>query len=455
MKVNVHFEPELTLRQLRHRLHLIHPRWPSYPNGVGIILGDFSICDPQEGRFQIWNQTFTDGEPRKTATFHSFFPHVLDIAQPDCSRRDSTALGIIRTLSRIDRIFINLHMAEARDFHCSSPVFENLVNRTIPSDHAAVRLVIHKPTNWEQQCKRIPNWMSKHPVFCTLLQRLHDDICFSTDPFGALAEFKVLLEKAKRLTIRELSRKTPDSSGAKLLIACTSLRAYRKRHLGTLMPCCEAWKPIEDCFDPISFECVDFQRLSQIIANFTRENLAEREAEITNLPWTQTEKDTALARCRGGQRAWRNKKTVLTLSAVTDEEGHPLENEDDSGTRLCEYWGTIFQARVEGPTNHQHEDVLRYVQQAPDDICWTNKAEFDDLLALKKDSAPGPDGIPYGAYRCAGGWARNSSLMLTKLLWKEVLFLIMLLRVELFLSPRLLTSMTMEGSFDHQTHFVH
>ena len=81
--------------------------------------------------------------------FHSFFPHVLEFAQPDYTRRDSTALGIIRTLSRIDRIFINLPMAEARAFHCYSHVFENLGNRTIPSDHAAVRLVIHKPTNRE------------------------------------------------------------------------------------------------------------------------------------------------------------------------------------------------------------------------------------------------------------------------------------------------------------------
>ena len=131
-------------------------------------------------------------------------------------------------------------------------------------------------------------------------------------------------------------------------------------------------------------------------------NLAEREAEITNLPWTQTEKDNALARCRGGQRAWRNKRPVLSLSAVTDEEGHPLENEDESGRRLCGYWRTIFQARVEGPRRHQHEDILRYVQKAPDDIRWTiNKTEFDELIALKNDSAPGPGGIPCGAYRCA------------------------------------------------------
>ena len=57
-------------------------------------------------------QTFTDGDPRKTAVFHSFFPHVLEVAQSDYTRRDSTALGVIRTLSRIDRIFINLPMAE-------------------------------------------------------------------------------------------------------------------------------------------------------------------------------------------------------------------------------------------------------------------------------------------------------------------------------------------------------
>ena len=93
-------------------------------------------------------------------------------------------------------------------------------------------------------------------------------------------------------------------------------------------------------------------------------------------------KDTVVARCRGAQRAWRNKKPVFSLSAVTDEEDHPLENEDESRRRLCEYWGTIFQARAESPRHHQHGDILRYVQQAPDDIDWTiDWTEFDDLSA--------------------------------------------------------------------------
>ena len=43
------------------------------------------------------------------------------------------------------------------------------------------------------------------------------------------------------------------------------------------------------------------------------------------------EKDNTLAKCRLGLRALRTKKPMLCLHAVTDEDGHPLENEDESG----------------------------------------------------------------------------------------------------------------------------
>ena len=211
-------------------------------------------------------------------------------------------------------------MAEARDC-CFSHVSENLGKRFIPSDHAAVRVVIQKLTIRGHQGKRIPSWMSKHPVF-SILKRINDDHQYPADTFGALADFKIILEQVRRQTVRELSRKTPDSLGAKLLTASTASRARGNRHLGTLMRCCEAWEPVGKCFDPISFECIDFHGLSQIIASLTRESLAEREAETRNLPWTQTEKDSALAKCRIGLRAWRAKKPMLCLHAVTNEDGH-------------------------------------------------------------------------------------------------------------------------------------
>ena len=102
-----------------------------------------------------------------------------------------------------------------------------------------------------------------------------------------------------------------------------------------------------------------------------------------------------------------------------------MENEDESRGRLS----------IGAPRDHQHEDILRHVQQAADDIRWTvDQSEFGELLALKKDSALGPDGIHYGAYRCAGGLGSNSTSLLVELFWNVVLFQIVLKSRTVFIS---------------------
>ena len=93
---------------------------------------------------------------------------------------------------------INLPMAEACDFHCYSHVSDNLGERFIPSDHVAVRVVIQKPTIRRDQAKRIPSWMSKHPVFCSILKKISEDHQYPDDPFAALGDVKVILEKARK-----------------------------------------------------------------------------------------------------------------------------------------------------------------------------------------------------------------------------------------------------------------
>ena len=156
----------------------------------------------------------------------SFLPHVLEVGQSDCMRRDSTAFGVIRTLSRTDRIFINLHMAEARDFHYYSHVFENLVKEDIPNDHAAVRLVIPLP------------WMSKHLIFalsCSSFMKTTDSLRTRFVWWLNL----VLLHKAKEITTRELLKQTPYCIGARIIITSTALRAFE---IDILEPSCDVVK---------------------------------------------------------------------------------------------------------------------------------------------------------------------------------------------------------------------
>ena len=104
------------------------------------------------------------------------------------------------------------------------------------------------------QSKRIPSWMSKHDVFCSILKRLNDDHHYLSDPFCAITAFKPIVGEAKKQAVRELTGKRPDSLGIKSLIATTAPSACRNRQLGAVMRCGEAWVPIGDCFEQITYE---------------------------------------------------------------------------------------------------------------------------------------------------------------------------------------------------------
>ena len=58
----------------RERLRLISLRLPRYPEAFGVIIGDFNICEPEEGRFSVWNQTSQKVIRRKRPS------HVLEVA---------------------------------------------------------------------------------------------------------------------------------------------------------------------------------------------------------------------------------------------------------------------------------------------------------------------------------------------------------------------------------------
>ena len=120
--VNVHFEPELTLRGLRARSRLITH------TGLTILTPmarswETAIFASQRKEDSIFGIRHSPTVTRERLPSFSFFLAFSKLPSLIKQGETPSVNGVLRTLSRIDRAFINLPMAESRDFHCYSHVF--------------------------------------------------------------------------------------------------------------------------------------------------------------------------------------------------------------------------------------------------------------------------------------------------------------------------------------------
>ena len=202
------------------------------------------------------------------------------------------------------------------------------------------------------------------------------------------------------------------------------------------MRCCDAWKSIDIIIDPI----FGMSWLSETSSNCCEPRSCKScrmSKQDHECPW-DIEKDNAPARCWSWQCAWRH-KNLFYLSVLWL-------------MRKTIHWSTCRKSETS-----PNEDILRYVQKAPDDIHRTIKrTDFNEVIAMQKDSALAPDGIPYADYWCTRVLGSQFLCNANKyLLHGNVLFQNISLKAGLSLSPRPLISMTTEELLDLPMRFVH
>ena len=148
------------------------------------------------------------------------------------------------------------------------------------------------------------------------------------------------------------------------------------------------------------------------------------EEELLGVDVNQAEKDMTLAKCVSSQQSWAAKKPKLAIPAISNVDDVPIFEPDGAARRLCQHWGGIFCARNGDVPNDCAEAMLALVQHALPDLRWNmGLDEFEEILASKRESAPGPDGLPKSLYRSAGGVGPDFSSLLTRLACRERLSL--------------------------------
>ena len=110
-------------------------------------------------------------------------------------------------------------------------------------------------------------------------------------------------------------------------------------------------------------------------------------------------------RLLGLRRLWRKSGKQLRFEAVEDADGHPHSDPQAAACLLAAHWGPIFAPPVEVPPMEMLSRLLDFIQQVPQSMrfqWFAGLGDVEELLLHLKASAPGPDGVPYGAWAALG-----------------------------------------------------
>ena len=318
------------------------------------------------------------------------------------------------SFGRLDRFYINQHIAEQLDRELLSVALEW---RPDLSDHRALLVARRLPSNMDASARPIPRCIYSHPDFarrCRLAfdDKLQSELSADGEAPSRLKQLALLKTCMREVTsglastIVDLSEATETSD--KLGLVMKFLRSAEKQSLTAMSQCLTRY--------PLIASLVD--NPYDLTGNLTINHRALRDHAVElarNLALEQigsAQEEEELGQFEATKRRKNGTRLLHKLSpgkcgaigAIVDKGGKFLTDPQEMSNHLRKHWTEVFQAKginqeklqewldedkaqrdVVGPT---HEPVagLRLRRRA-----------IKKALKLSNNSAPGPDGIPYGA----------------------------------------------------------
>ena len=407
--VNIHLEVELAAGEpgffgarcgfVRSLGQFLAPRDVAHT----IVGGDWNCTASDEPRLNPVEGSFTHDRSTVAKLTEAALETFTELHQPHFTRR-GTSGGIINNLSRIDRIYSNLPTCELLDRKPRVATIGLITTMTSPSDHVPISVVFEELGRGPPPFPTIPPWIVKHrffPIAVAQLWRTARHVPAS--PMARLDIAKDVLHGAAILTKRRAAEVGAETVPEKLhwsLLAFRGLRlgkggAHLVRRAAAAFVGLAAWLPGgPDHNDP--------HKLGDLVANLAAESInIEILDTIADGGPPGSKGRTKLSKLHALAATWRSQRRRLALATVIDDDGNPQEDAAAAAELLRRHWAPVFRERqIQAEAALQ---VMPFTQTVPDNIEWKlDRYQFRELVCRPRDGAPGPDGIPYGAWRRAG-----------------------------------------------------
>ena len=403
--INFHLDPTLSDVEKDRVIRAVAAHALPADQATVILGGDFNFLEEGEMR------TFTDGReptPERTAILHMFsraFGHFAEVAQQEPTHRTGRREDGALSLGRLDRFYISSATTDILDATPRSGVIGLAHDVAQPSDHIPVWLQF---SPGGRTTPTIPSWIAKHPDFGSEVDAAISSVEMPRDPFEYLLSVKDAMYVAKDALMTRMFFRGPNNDAQKLSVYLKFLRAVRDGKSWDVRRCIQAIPHLslhvhadECCFrDSVSF----YREMAEL-----QHSLLQREIREHVEGGGAPDDDRGL-RLHQLLRQWSPKRRRIVLVSVPDPTGNPSPDLEVSAQNLASHWGRVHAAKPQDRGYHFQKTLLSSeIQQVAPGIEWTlDLHSFIGKLVSRKDSATGPDGIPYSAWRFAGDAAHNA-----------------------------------------------
>jgi hypothetical protein len=353
------------------------------------VLADLNTCLPGDHRVRLHGPQEAASDDGLGSWISQQFPR-FTVAEHDGFTRLGLREGLPHVLSRIDYILTDTAKPTLLDGRFSGFTHGNLFKHTA-SDHIAVLAALHPPRAAPTDRQMIPSWISSSSRFkdsVTTLIKQHLQI--TANPLTKDDLLEIFRVAAQRY--RDRPSVDPPSASAKLhwsLIAFRSIRAGSDPGLRRALRAVPSINPdtLEQDIGTLTVEVAE-QQLQGRTGHSTAEH---RKGE------------SAGAAFMAKIALWRRHTSRSKFFHIKDKHDIHHTTDHDMARLIRSHWQTVFQSTNEG---HLHDidmsTLISYVPEASG-ICNDPFDEDDIAHGLRRsDTAPGPDGVCYSAWKAAG-----------------------------------------------------
>jgi hypothetical protein len=398
MAINIHINPSDTLAVKKLLIDRIVAQTSGYNSPV-FIMGDFNCIVSGECRFSLETLLEMDADPTLAKYIEEHLEGYVELHQGGHTRRQVTN-GVFTTLSRLDRIYVNLHPAVLMDMHPHTSTTHLITDPTFPSDHVPVRAVLCAPLCAPPGTHRVPAWVTGHPDFKEHTRLALIDLGLEYRGLEDIHMLKEVLHTAAAAIKAGEAIDDPQCPHQRLHWALLLLRGFRSRDARACRRACRAFPGLSDFFDSAPFE-LRMDSFLPFLQTLAQTQLAEMtralEADARMTEWKRIGKRDALRRRAA---VWATRRRSASTFAILDSQGIPAPDYAAAAQLLQNHWRTVFAAPLVQQTSQ--DEVLGFVVEAPDVFDWSfDQSTFKAVLSTLCDSSPGPDGLPYSAWQHA------------------------------------------------------